>query len=542
MFLIVVLLLVGIALPGWTQTADLVIDNGVIYTENPLQPIASALASKNGRIVAVGDAAKAMAGPQTQYVDLHGATVVPGLIDSHVHLRGLGALLESKDLRHVRTVAEISAYVKDQASALPRGEWVLGRNWDQTNWGGRFPSAADLDLAAGDRPVYLTRVDGHAGWANHKALAAAGITRDTPDPPGGKILHDENGEPTGILVDRAQAFVRQQIPPAADEQVRSQLRLAARECARLGLTTVHDAGIPKQDLDAYRALIKSAELPVRVYAMIGGPGPLWDEYRKRGPEIGSFLTVRAIKLVADGALGSRGAALWQPYSDDKSNSGLLILSREEIELVARQAVAAGFQVATHAIGDRANRTVLDAYGAALGGKNDKRFRIEHAQVVSLPDFRLFADFSVIASVQATHATSDMRWAEARLGPDRIAGAYAWRRFLDLGIPLTNGSDFPVEEPNPLLGFYAACTRQDAEGRPNGGWIPSQKLTCEEALRSWTLGGAYAAFEETSKGSLEPGKLADFVVLDRDIMKTDPLAIRAAKVKMTFLGGKVVYQE
>jgi predicted amidohydrolase YtcJ len=277
-----------------------------------------------------------------------------------------------------------------------------------------------------------------------------------------------------------------------------------------------------------------------VYAMIGGEGPLWREYLKRGPELGDRLTVRSIKLVADGALGSRGAALKKPYSDDPGNSGLLILQEKDVERVARDAVARGFQVNTHAIGDRANRTVLDAYAAALGGPNDKRFRVEHAQVVSLEDVPLFQKYSIIASMQATHATSDMPWAEARLGPERVKGAYAWRRFLSLGVHVPDGSDFPVEDPNPLWGFYAAITRQDRDGNPPDGWFPDQRMTREEALRSWTLEGAYAAFEEKDKGSLEPGKLADFVMLSEDIMHIPPARILKTRVTMTVVGGEVVY--
>jgi hypothetical protein len=385
-------------------------------------------------------------------------------------------------------------------------------------------------------------VDGHASWVNQVALTQAGITRETQDPPGGRIVRDGRGNPTGILVDRAQGLVRAKIPPPSDEQVRRWLVLAAKECARLGLTSVHDAGIGRQDLDAYRALYRAGALPVRVYAMIGGTGSLWQEYLQRGPEVDEWLTVRAIKLVADGALGSRGAALWQAYSDEQGNTGLLILSQKEIEGAARAAVDRGFQVATHAIGDRANRVTLDAYAAALGGRNDKRFRIEHAQVVSLPDFARFRDYSVIASVQATHATSDMRWARDRLGPDRLAGAYAWQRFLALGIPLANGSDFPVEEPNPMLGYYASVTRQEGSGKPPGGWMPDQRLTREQALHSWTLGGAWAAFEEKQKGSLEPGKLADLVVLDTDLLSAGSAKLASARVLMTVLGGKIVYQE
>ena len=521
------------------EPADLVVENARIYTVNPKQPVARALAVKAGRIVAVGDSVSPYIGAGTKKIDARGLTLLPGLIDAHGHMRGLGALLDSVDLRNFKLAAVVE-YVQAQAGQKPAGEWITGRAWDQTNWGGAFPSAADLDVVSPDHPVYLTRVDGHAGWVNSKALALAGITSSTPDPPGGRIMRDAQGRATGILVDRAQGLVGSKIPPATDAQVRPQLKRAAEECARLGLTGVHDAGIGRQDLNAYRSLLAAGELPLRIYAMIGGAGSLWDEYLKRGPEIGDSLTVRAIKLVADGAVGSRGAALWQSYTDDKGNSGLLILDEPFIEKVARQAVEHGFQVCTHAIGDKANRAVLDAYAAALGGKNDRRFRIEHAQVVSLPDFKLFQANSVVASIQATHATSDLRWAEQRLGPDRVQGAYAWQRFLKLGIPVANGSDFPVESPNPMLGFYASITRQDVNGNPPGGWFPDQKMSRQEALYSWTLGAAYAAFEENMKGSLEPGKLADFVVIDTDIMQAPPAEILAAKVTLTVLGGKVVH--
>jgi predicted amidohydrolase YtcJ len=523
------------------QPADVLIQNANVYTVNRALPKARAVAIKGSRILAVGDDLAAHRGPQTRVIDAKGATVIPGLIDSHAHLSGLGALLESGDLRHVKTVREIAEFVQKQAVSRAKTEWITGRNWDQTNWGGQFPSAADLDRAAPDHPVWLTRVDGHAGWANSKALAVAGVTAATPDPPGGKIHRDARGNPTGILIDRAMGLVSSRIPPPSDAQIRRQLLAAARECARLGLTTVHDAGVPRRTLEAYRELLRSGDFPLRVYAMIGGPGDLWDEYLARGPETGEYLTVRAIKLMGDGALGSRGAALWQPYTDDKDNTGLLITPKEVIERVARQAVEKGFQVCTHAIGDRANRVVLDAYAAALGGANGRRFRIEHAQIVSLPDFKLFKDYSIIASIQATHATSDMRWAERRLGPDRIAGAYAWQRFIALGVPIANGSDFPVEEPNPMLGFYASVTRQDLAGMPPGGWIPSQKLSREQALESWTIAGAYAAFEEKEKGSIEPGKFADLLILDRDIMTVPAAEIPKTSVRMTILGGRIVHQ-
>ncbi|MBL8217765.1 MAG: amidohydrolase, partial [Bryobacterales bacterium] len=335
-------------------------------------------------------------------------------------------------------------------------------------------------------------------------------------------------------------LVSRKIPASTPEQTKRRILRASQECARLGLTSVHDAGVSAEHIAAYRELIASNQLLTRVYAMIGGAGAHWESWLKRGPEIGDWLTVRSIKLMADGALGSRGAAMKAPYSDEPANSGLLILKQEEIARVARQAVERGFQVNTHAIGDLANRTVLDAYADALKGANDKRFRIEHAQIVTLEDIPLFQKFGVIASVQATHATSDMRWAEQRVGPKRVLGAYPWQRFLKAGVRIANGSDFPVEEPNPLPGFYASITRQDDAASPQGGWMPDQILSRQEALESWTKGGAYAAFEEHSKGVIEPNKLADFVVLSKDIMRIAPAEILTTRVMMTVVGGRIMH--
>lgn len=520
--------------------ADLAVTNARVYTVDPERPQASAIAVRGSRIVAVGEEASAWIGPKTRHIDARGAMLMPGFIDCHVHMQSLGETLEALDFRYARSVEEIAEAVRRRAAQLKPGEWIRGANWDQTNWGGRFPTSEPLTRAAPANPVFLTRVDGHAAWVNRKALELAGVTASTPDPPGGKILRDSSGEPTGVLIDRAQRLVAARIPPPSPEQVRRRLELAARECARLGITTVHDAGVGAQELEAYRSLIAAGKLPVRVYAMIGGTGKLWQEYLKRGPEIGERLTVRSIKLMADGAMGSRGAAFFEPYSDDPGNTGLLLLGREEIEAVARNAVRRGFQVNTHAIGDRANRMVLEAYGSVLGGKNDRRFRIEHAQAVAPTDFELFAKYSVIASMQPTHATSDMRWAEARVGPERVKGTYAWRRFLALGVPVASGSDFPVEEPNPLWGFYAAITRQDREGNPPGGWFPEQRMTRDEALRSWTITGAFAAFEEQAKGSLRPGKLADFILVSEDLMRAEPRRILEARVLLTVVGGEIVY--
>ena len=522
------------------QTADLVIVNADIYTVNEKQPKAKEIAMAGGRILAVGNSVKSSIGAQTRIIDANGATIIPGLIDSHGHVENLGQQMETFDFRNTKTVAEIAAKIKQAASKTPKGEWIVGRSWDQTNWGGDFPTHDALTAAAPDNPVYLTRVDGHAGWVNKKAMEIAGLDAKTADPSGGKIIRGAGGQPTGVLIDRAQGLVRNKIPPPTEEQNQRRLLLAAQECVRLGMTGVHDAGVGSQTIESYKRLIAARKLPFRVYAMIGGEGQLWNQYLKSGPETSDFLAVRSIKLMVDGAMGSRGAALWQPYSDDKENSGLLMIKETDIERVARAAVKAGFQVNTHAIGDRANRIVLNAYGAVLGTSTDKRFRVEHAQAVSLPDFALFARNGIIASMQSTHATSDMRWAEARLGPDRLQGSYAPKRFLKLGVKVANGSDFPVEEPNPMLGFFAAVSRQDVNGYPAGGWRPDQKLTREEALYSWTMAGAHAAFEENVKGSLEVGKFADLVMLSGNIMTMPELEIPKVKVKMTVVGGKIVH--
>jgi predicted amidohydrolase YtcJ len=532
--------LAGVA---FAQTADLTVTNAHIYTVEGSHSTASAIAVKSGKILAIGNDISQYVGTATKRLDAHGATIIPGLIDSHGHMEALGESLEILDLRSTKSEREIAEIVRKAARNRKPGEWIQGRAWDQNNWAEKqFPTAEAISAAAPGNPVFLSRVDGHACWVNRKAMEMAGLTAATPDPSGGKIIRDASGAPAGVLIDRAQSLVTRKIPPASAEELREQLKRAALDCVRLGITTVHDAGVSAEAIEQYRVLLRDRQLPVRIYAMIGGEGALWNDYLKRGPEIGERLTVRSIKLVSDGALGSRGAALKQPYADDPANSGLPILQQKDIERAARAAVAHGFQVNTHAIGDRANRTVLDAYGAVLGGANDKRFRIEHAQVVSLDDIPLFQKYSVIASMQATHATSDMPWAEARLGPERVKGAYAWRRFLSIGVHVPNGSDFPVEDPNPLWGFYAAITRQDREGSPPGGWFPDQRMTREEALRSWTMEGAYAAFEEKSKGSLVPGKLADFVMLSGDIMQVPPSEILQTRVKMTVVGGEIVYSQ
>ena len=527
----------------FAQTADLAVTNARVYTVNPKQPVASALAVRQGRIVAVSDNISKLIGPSTKVIDAHGGTVVPGLIDSHGHMLSLGAALETLDLRGVTSEQEIADKVRAAARNLKPGEWIQGRAWDQNLWATKqFPSSASLSAAAPANPVALSRVDGHAVWANARAMELADVTTATVDPPGGKILKGADGRPSGVFLDNAQGLIQSKIPPDSPAQIERRLRLAMKECARFGLTAVDDAGVGKGEVEAYRKLARQGEMPIRVYAMIYGPGPYMDDWLKRTPEFGSYLTIRAIKLVADGALGSRGASLLEPYSDDPSNRGLSRLDRATVQSVAEKAVARGFQVNTHAIGDAANRMVLESYAAALKGTNDKRFRVEHAQIIAPSDFATFAKYSILVSMQPTHATSDMPWAADRLGPERVKGAYAWQTLLHLGVHVPAGSDFPVESPNPLWGFHAAVTRQDKDNHPDAGWFPEQRMSREEALRAFTIEGAYAAFAEKDRGSLEPGKLADFIILSDDIMTTPAERLRAVHVTKTVVGGRIVFSE
>jgi predicted amidohydrolase YtcJ len=533
----------SVATSGFAQNADLAVTNARIYTVNPRQPVSSAMAVRAGKIVAVGREALNLIGPNTKVIDAHGLAVIPGLIDSHGHVRAFGTSLETLDLRGIKSENEIADRVRAAAKQAKPGEWILGRAWDQNLWQVKqFPTAKSITDAAPDNPVALTRVDGHAIWANQKALDLADVNAATKDPQGGRIMRTASGAPAGVLLDNAQALVSSKIPEPNQEQVERRILHALTECARLGMTTVHDAGVPQSDIDAYHSLAAKGMMPMRAYVMVAGKSAALDPWLAKGPEIGDYVTIRAIKLVSDGALGSRGAAMLEPYSDDPGNRGLPILDRAAIRAVAEKAVARGFQVNTHAIGDAANRAALDAYADVLKGSNDKRFRIEHAQVVAPEDFEKFRRYSIVASMQPTHATSDMPWAQDRIGPLRIKGAYAWQTLMKIGVHVPSGSDFPVENANPIWGFYSAVTRQDHEGRPAGGWFPNQKMTREEALRNWTLEGAYAAFEEKTKGSLEPGKLADFVMLSDDIMTIPEAAIWKTRVKLTVVGGKVVYQE
>jgi predicted amidohydrolase YtcJ len=450
--------------------------------------------------------------------------------------------LESVSLRGVKSADEAAGKAAEAAAGRPRGEWITGRGWDQNLWQpAEFPSNEVLDRVLSDHPVALRRIDGHALWANAEAMKRAGITAATKDPPGGKIIRDAKGTPTGVFVDNAMDLVEAHIPqPSMEARVR-RILLAADTAVAAGITGVHEMGIEDATVQAYRDLVAQGKLKLRVYAFLDGS--LLAGLPSRKPDVDAdgtaMLTVRGIKLYADGALGSRGALLLAPYSDDPGNRGLALLSQAELNHGVELAVQTGWQLAVHAIGDAANRAVLDAVAAGAAGKTDLRFRIEHAQVVAPEDIPRFAELGVIASMQPTHATSDMPWAEQRLGPERIKGAYAWRSLEEAGARIAGGSDFPVEEVPPLLGLYAATTRQDASGNPAGGWYPEQNLTLDEALRLYTVEAAYASFVDGRRGVLAPGYVADVTVFDRDLLAGRSLL--ETKVDLTIVGGTIVYR-
>jgi predicted amidohydrolase YtcJ len=552
------------------QSVDALYLNGNVYTVDAKNSRVEAFAIKEGKIVATGSTT-AMRGRFTagNIVDLEGKTVVPGFIDSHAHFLSLGFARLTLDLSGVASTAEIAERVRRQALRSQPGQWIRGRGWDQNLWPTKsFPTHRILDGVAPEHPVYLERVDGHAIWVNARAMEIAGVTRETKDPEGGRIVRDERGHPTGIFIDEAIQFVARHLPPPTESEVDEALRIASQECLSYGITTVHDMGVGLSELSHYIRAIDAGRFPLRVYAAIDGPGETWEHYLQRGPLIqyGDRLTVRAIKVYLDGALGSRGAALIEPYSDDPTNRGLTLISEEELQRIVEQALDHKFQVCTHAIGDRANNIVLNVYERATRKKNvrDHRLRVEHAQVLFPGDIPRFRQIGVLPSMQPTHCTSDMYWAEARLGPTRVRGAYAWASLLFTGTIIPSGSDFPVENPNPLWGIYAAITRQDHRGLPRtaedvrkyfqvskegivdptafeGGWYVGERMTREQALRSFTIWGAYAAFQEHLVGSLEAGKWADFVILSHDIMNVAPPELLTTRVERTYIAGVEVYR-
>ncbi|QEH34447.1 D-aminoacylase [Aquisphaera giovannonii] len=529
--------------------ADLILVAGRIWTGDDANPRAEAIALRAGLVAAIGTRAEVdrFRGPKTVVVENPSAFAMPGLVDAHGHVESLGRTLEEVDLRDVRSPEEVARRVKARASVATGNGWIGGRNWDQSLWpGGAFPAAAALDAAVPVRPVWLRRVDGHAGWANSEAMRRAGVGKDTKDPAGGKVHRDAEGRPTGVFIDEGMSLIDKVVPPASEADIRRRILAAQRLILAAGLTGVHDAGISTTEEKVYRELDRSGELVLRVYAMASAPDRGILEklaHRPITPTPGSRFEMRGVKLFVDGAMGSRGALLFEPYADDPKNRGLMLLDPKSIEQVATLALANGWQVATHAIGDRGNALVLDAYAAArkaVPQAKDPRPRIEHAQVVRRGDVKRFAALGVIASMQPSHASDDLRWADARLGTERSKGAYAWRWFLDERVPLAFGSDFPVEVVNPFWGIYAAITRRDAEGRPEGGWHPEQTLSLEETLRAFTAGAAFAGFAEGRAGILRPGMQADLTVVDRDLFRVSPEELLASKVVMTIVGGKVAF--
>jgi len=554
--LVIVALLSLVPAARAQEPADLVVVGGVVHTMDPASPRGEAFAVRDGAIVALGSSIAILndhRGDATEVIDLGGSTVIPGLIDAHAHVMGLGRALRSLDLVGTQSPEAIAEMVRETAGARPAGSWVTGRGWDQNDWPGKdFPTHDVLDRAAPDHPVWLTRVDGHAGWANARAMELAGVGRETPDPEGGRIVRDSAGEPTGVFVDNAQALVAGAIPVADPAEREARLAAAQARILEVGLTGVHDMGVSQPELELYRRWAEGGRLAFRAVVYLGSDRETLDWWEggewTAPPGEHPHLVVRGVKLYADGALGSRGAALLAPYADDPGNTGLLVTPPDSLRALVARALGRGLQPAIHAIGDRGNREALDAFEAGLaglrphsGGDAGLRPRIEHAQVVVLEDIPRFAEVGVIASVQPTHATSDMYWAEDRVGLERILGAYAWRRLRDAGARLACGSDFPVEDANPFHGLYAAVTRQDQKGWPEGGWRSEERMTREEALACFTIHAAHAASMEDEVGSLSVGKRADFLVLDRDYFEAPAEEIWRIRVLRTVVDGETAYE-
>jgi len=511
---------------------------------------ASAMAWRDGRVLAVGDLDTLRADyPDAKQIDGGGAHVLPGLIDAHGHLFNLGYSLLNADVKNVDSKAEIVSRLQAFAAELPADAWLLGRGWDQNRWAEKaFPTSADLDAAFPDRPVWLERIDGHAGWANSAALRSLDADtqaklKDADWQPDGGLIIRKDGVPTGVFVDTASALVERAVPAASDALRERALRRALSEAVRWGLTGVHDMGVSAADMAVMRRFADREHLPLRITTYADGDSAAlaglcaFGAYRHASGR----LQMRGVKLYADGALGSRGAALIEPYSDEPAQRGLLVTQPEALRSAMLKARDCGLQVAAHAIGDRGNRILLDLFAEVLNGHTDHRWRIEHAQVVAMADIPRFAALGVAASMQPTHATSDMPWAGARVGAERLRGAYAWRRFLDSGADLPLGSDFPVEAVNPMLGLHAAITRQDSQSQPPGGWLPDQLLDRQEALRGFTLAAAKAGFAENEVGSLVPGKRADFVMLDADYFDVADPRVAELQVQSTWVDGQVVYR-
>lgn len=531
------------------EPPDLIVTARRIWTGDPDRPWAEAVAARAGEIAAVGSAEeiRRLRGPKTHLIDRPDGFATPGLIDAHGHLQSLGSTLDMIDLRGVKSPEAVAVRVKERMAERPGDGWITGRNWDQSLWpGGEFSNAAALDKVAPDRPVWLVRVDGHAGWANSEAMRRANLKHDAKAPSDGQIIRDGDGKPTGVFIDGAMGLVSHAIPGTSKAEIARHLLAAQAQCFEVGLTGVHDAGVSASAAEVFRELDRDGKLKLRVHGMAHPPDGNEVAFVGRSPsESGDRFRLRAIKLFADGAMGSRGALMFEPYADDPSNTGLPLIDPKVLEATTTAALRNGWQVCTHAIGDKGNALVLDAYAAALKAvpeARDPRLRVEHAQVVRREDVARFAKLGVIASMQPSHASTDKRWADARLGKDsrRVQGAYAWRWFVDEKVKLAFGSDFPVEVANPFWGLFAGLTRQDESGMPRGGWHPDQCLTMDELLRGFTAGSAFASFDEGGIGVLKVGMRADLTVVDRDVFRVTPADVLTTKVEATIVDGEVVF--
>lgn len=497
---------------------------------------------ESGKVIARGDAALTKKYATAKQQAGKGATVLPGLIDGHGHVLGLGQNLAQAELRGSSSEQEAVARVARFAAENKDAPWIIGRGWNQVLWPSKqFPSHASLDEAISDKPVYLKRIDAHAGWANSKALALAGISKDTLDPPGGEIVRDSKGNPTGVLIDNAMTLLEQHIPDPDNAAKIRALQAAFKHLLALGITSVHDAGVDTDVVKLYQQLAAEHKLPLRIYPMLSARDPQLPAWLEAGiiDDPTDFLDIRSVKIYGDGALGSRGAALIEPYSDKPEQKGLLVTQPDQLTQIMQLTIDAGFQTNVHAIGDLANRLVLDRFEKLVpeNKRAQSRHRIEHAQIVSPKDIPRFASLHVLPAMQAVHATSDKNMAGDRLGVARLRGAYAWRSFIDQGSIIIGGSDFPVELANVFHGLHASVTRQDHDNQPAGGWLPEQRLTLTEALRSFTVDAAYGAFQEHSMGTLMPGSWADFILIDRDIFNIAPEQLWQVEVEQTYVNGK-----
>ena len=543
--ILLISLLLFISCSNSDETLIIYNANGYTLVDEDLVQF-STLIIKNGKVLEIGDDSL-LNNHNGKKIDVAGKTLLPGLIDAHGHVMGLGYQELQVNLMGIETLEETLEVIKQYAESNPDLEWIQGRGWNQTLWPeNEFPSAKDLDKIVADRPVWLSRVDGHAGWGNSLAMRLGGISKDTPEVQGGKIIRDNNGNATGIFIDAAEGYIQSIVPEPTVLERSLALEKALKLMAKMGITSVHDAGIGADTWEMYKQFADGEKLTTRIYSMISGTGDTFDELSTSGP-IKSYaddlLALRSVKIYSDGALGSRGAAMIEEYSDDPGNYGLLFMNQNDMNAMVSKVVGKGFQANIHAIGDAGNRQVLDAleYAQKKYEAFDLRNRIEHAQIVSLDDIPRFAELNVIASMQPTHATSDKNMAEDRVGPIRIEGGYAWQKYLNQGTIVAAGSDFPVEHSNPFYGLYSAVTRMDHHGNPEGGWYPEEKMSRIEAFRAFTIDAAYAAHQEHVLGSLEVGKWADFIIIDKDYFQVDLANIWKIKVLETWLAGKRTYQ-